>query len=1419
VGGIPDRTTICATIQPEGSAGAPVAPTDINNAIQSCPAGDVVKLAAGSFYLNSPIALADFSYPDSVDNVTLRGAGADQTKIYLYGTSSIEIGGAGNGSQYSTGDNWIGGYAQGATQLTLTGNAPSVGSVLFLTQCDTGWSGTNCNIGSTVDNGSTWICGMGSAFCTHSTSGGDAGGRSQVQAVVVKSVSGSGPYTVTISPGLYMNNWNASSSPEATWIYPEAVGVGLEDVSIDFSNATSTARPISMGGCSSCWIKGIRVVGAASDTANTIISIDGSTNYSIVNNYIAPNGAGGYPIDSGNAYGYSDGLIMNNITPGLGSDTGGEGNVEAYNYMRSSVIMAADPLNVAEVFFHHTGGTAYNLMEGNEAPRFTADNIHGTHDFPTLFRNWFSDEVPPYSQAQYSGGAIELGEGTRFANVIGNVLGTPGYTTDYEVTPFTAKTNLGHVYQLGLGAALGSQGVMYDALVKNTLFRWGNYDVVNSSTLWNASDVPSSLDAAVGYQQQIGTGNGVSTTFSGTLSHVPCIVGNNAVYDPIDNLYSFDNGTGTLVNDVSAGSVNCSTGAVTVTFTSAPTSSAPIYVNYVQQTTSTSPYQNPLPSSHVLPNSLFLTAKTSPDGGTGLSWWKVCTNYPTCSTSHTPPFPAIGPDVTGGSGPGGLAYNIPAAVAWATLPIDTSYQKSYTVTGATSTQQTGTYCTESGLSSPCYKVTLSVSGLPSLAPVGAFEVGGMPSGYACPTTTGECQLTGSNSTAGTVTYALSSSPSSYTSGGTFLYPDIRQFNEAVYEADSVNASSSAPTPTISSFSASPATITLGSSSVLSWNVSNASSVLISGNNLTFSTTTASGITSITPNATGTLIYTLSAASGNGTTTATTSVNVAAAPTISTSTAPRSLLATSGDTSVLLSWQAPASDGGSSLTEYLIDQRFTGSSTFQQVATTSPSVTTNTISSLTNGTSYDFEVFAVNGVGTSSASNIVSSTPTLTYYVDSSGSNSNVGTTSTAPFATLAKLVLVSQAVSSSAPVTSTLNIAFIANAIIEPATSTTIFVPASTTMTAPTTTDFTALQATTTVAVSGLPSGYSAVGILMFGLPSSSLVLSSPITITMPVSSPDGTSLTVLSEEPGSVSWTSLTTCTVSNGACAFTASNLSSFAAVTYTAPSSGGGGGFVSSGGGGGGGGGGYFPPVTTSSTASSTPASSSTLPTVTSLPTSTAGLESLLASLTNELTTLLRQAAQEGITITSSSSSYAFTRDLTLGDTGPDVQALQTYLNAQGFLVASTGPGSPGHETDYFGPETQAALAAFQKAHGINPPEGYFGPITRSFIAGGTASGMPSPAVAPQAPTTNVVPFTQSLGMGSTGTEVSLLQKLLAENPEIYPQGYVTGYFGIDTHMAVQLFQHLYGIAQPSGGYGVVDQATRTILNQLYDTGKRP
>lgn len=72
---------------------------------------------------------------------------------------------------------------------------------------------------------------------------------------------------------------------------------------------------------------------------------------------------------------------------------------------------------------------------------------------------------------------------------------------------------------------------------------------------------------------------------------------------------------------------------------------------------------------------------------------------------------------------------------------------------------------------------------------------------------------------------------------------------------------------------------------------------------------------------------------------------------------------------------------------------------------------------------------------------------------------------------------------------------------------------------------------------------------------------------------------------------------------------------------------------------------------------------------------------------------------------------TKNLEMGSVGEDVRLLQKYLNANGYAVAKTGPGSPGNETAKFGAATKAALIKYQAANKIAPAKGYFGPVTRA------------------------------------------------------------------------------------------------------------
>ena len=114
-------------------------------------------------------------------------------------------------------------------------------------------------------------------------------------------------------------------------------------------------------------------------------------------------------------------------------------------------------------------------------------------------------------------------------------------------------------------------------------------------------------------------------------------------------------------------------------------------------------------------------------------------------------------------------------------------------------------------------------------------------------------------------------------------------------------------------------------------------------------------------------------------------------------------------------------------------------------------------------------------------------------------------------------------------------------------------------------------------------------------------------------------------------------------------------------------------------------------------------------------------VLASFDADAATIaLVKASLEGTATTGSVTSTAvsvFKSNLTVGSLGSEVKALQEYLNAKGYTVATSGAGSPGNETTTFGSLTKAALMKYQKAKGITPAAGYFGPKTRAAIQAGS------------------------------------------------------------------------------------------------------
>ena len=86
-------------------------------------------------------------------------------------------------------------------------------------------------------------------------------------------------------------------------------------------------------------------------------------------------------------------------------------------------------------------------------------------------------------------------------------------------------------------------------------------------------------------------------------------------------------------------------------------------------------------------------------------------------------------------------------------------------------------------------------------------------------------------------------------------------------------------------------------------------------------------------------------------------------------APTSVVAERGNTSLAVTWVAPANNGGSPIADYLVQYSSNSGSTWTNFAHPASTATSLTVTGLTNGTAYVVGVSAVNAVGSSATQSI------------------------------------------------------------------------------------------------------------------------------------------------------------------------------------------------------------------------------------------------------------------------------------------------------------------------------------------------------------------------------------------------------------------------------------------------------------------
>ena len=472
-GGIPNRAAICASLDP-GSTGA-----QIDAAIAACPPDQVVFLTAGTFTLSAGLNMKS--------DVTLRGAGANRTKLVFTGTTPCDRGPppypvicfkgsfSWAGGVENSAD-WTAGYGKGSTVITLsnTANLRAGESFLILDQVD-----------DAADGGDIYNCGIANGCVGQGSDGmriAPGGYRNQRQIVKVTSIAGD---QVTITPGIYMPNWRSSQAPQAWWPTTVLRRAGIENMTI---------QPVDGGGginiqnAMECWITGVRSVKVAPPGGpgggRNHVWLTMTRGNEIRSNYFY--GSGGQSQSYGiEWYPGSDNLVENNIFQHVTSPMmvgTGSGDVLADNFSIDNLYDPGGGGWMQPTYAAHNGGDAMLLMEGNDGLGVGTDNIHGTHHFLTFFRNHFHGD--PNKTANTA--TMHLWRYSRFFNIVGNVLGRSGYYTTYETDLGTDDVD---IYSFGQS----DSGTVGDSRTRETAMRWGNYDTVSARSRFEAAEVPSGL--------------------------------------------------------------------------------------------------------------------------------------------------------------------------------------------------------------------------------------------------------------------------------------------------------------------------------------------------------------------------------------------------------------------------------------------------------------------------------------------------------------------------------------------------------------------------------------------------------------------------------------------------------------------------------------------------------------------------------------------------------------------------------------------------------------------------------------------------------------------------------------------------------------------------------------------------------------
>jgi hypothetical protein len=524
-GGIPVRSTACATLTPRGGEQDDTA--QIQAAINACPAGQVVQLAAGTFLINS----GNFLLINK--GMTLRGAGPGQTTLAktngakpfpqpganfkpsplivvgpaVFGSTTNDPAGVVSSTELAT-DAVKGAYA--VTVASAAGFSP--GEIVLLDETsNAGWRTDPLGRGQ-IWASSDWrvvwqkhnpALGDVDDFAAEAfpTTPGTAGSwfsrldRPTGEVKEIASVSGS---NITFTTPIHISYRSTHAAQLSRYEYPHVKNAGVEDLKLiggDAGNLVFKWAAMS-------WVRNVE---------NTVwigeaFSIHSSFRIELREFYVhdaawVQPGGGSYAI--GLSFGTSEVLIENGISVRANkvmvARSGGAGSVVGYNYMDMGYINYNGGWIETGLNASHMVGPHHVLFEGNYAFNADSDDTHGNSIYHTFFRNHLRGIRAPFTNQN---GGAKIDDATQSHNgpkrcaglmaysywmsFVGNVLGAAG-----EMDGWVYETTWAANYKPGIWM-LGWERVT-DTQVSATALRHGNFDYVTNTVKWDPAIINHTL--------------------------------------------------------------------------------------------------------------------------------------------------------------------------------------------------------------------------------------------------------------------------------------------------------------------------------------------------------------------------------------------------------------------------------------------------------------------------------------------------------------------------------------------------------------------------------------------------------------------------------------------------------------------------------------------------------------------------------------------------------------------------------------------------------------------------------------------------------------------------------------------------------------------------------------------------------------